>query len=422
MATAFALGGGRRSASPMVTEFSPQVMSAINADPSMFMPTSGAGGQAPYEDLLSQGLYDYTDLTNSSGGNASGNIGNTSSGMSASAAGALGQAASTIGAVTGNPALGALGGMMGLAGQANSSSNPGAALGAFGGMAANAIGQVTGIPGIGAVANAANTATNMSPNATTQAVMSESAKSALNSVIATTPIGLTAQAISQLAFNTPVVQAIINALNPSAQVVAAPVTEAVVSPNIAPNQTDPFGSSSGSSEGGFGSIGSGTGGMSMGVDGAIGLGPGSGVAEGTFGIGSEGVTGTGFGTDSNSSSGDAGASAKIICTHLYQVGLMPRDIYEADQRYGKKLLATAPNTYYGYVRWAYTVVRWMCRDDLFGKFVTFVTKHVAMPWAYAMAEQEGKDVKSSAYGRWLLRNGLKFCAWLGPKKENRYGY
>jgi len=117
--------------------------------------------------------------------------------------------------------------------------------------------------------------------------------------------------------------------------------------------------------------------------------------------------------------GGGGGGAKIICTKLHELGKMPTEIYEADQAFGALLVEENPETYYGYVRWAQHVVRWMSRDDLFGKFVVFAAYTIATPWSIAMAEEMGLKVKSNCFGRFLLKRGLQFCQMIGKNQDQR---
>lgn len=117
--------------------------------------------------------------------------------------------------------------------------------------------------------------------------------------------------------------------------------------------------------------------------------------------------------------GGGGGGGKIICTKLHELGKMPTEIYEADQAFGALLVKENPETYYGYVRWAQHVVRWMSRDDLFGKFVVFAAYTIATPWSIAMAEEMGLKVKSNCFGRFLLKRGLQFCQMIGKNQDQR---
>lgn len=128
-------------------------------------------------------------------------------------------------------------------------------------------------------------------------------------------------------------------------------------------------------------------------------------------------------SDSGSIGGDGGGGGggggKIICTKLHELGKMPTEIYEADQAFGAILVQDSPETYNGYVCWAQPVVRWMGRDDWFGKFVIFAAYHIATPWSKAMAQEMGVKVESGWFGRFLMKQGLKVCRVIGKMKQDR---
>lgn len=133
-------------------------------------------------------------------------------------------------------------------------------------------------------------------------------------------------------------------------------------------------------------------------------------------IGGNADSGIGIGGDGG---GGGGGGGKIICTKLHELGKMPTKIYEADQAFGAKLVQNDPQAYYGYACWAQHVVRWMSREDLFGKFVVFAAYHIATPWSKAMAQEMGVDVKSGWFGRFLMKHGLKVCRAIGEMKQDR---
>lgn len=148
---------------------------------------------------------------------------------------------------------------------------------------------------------------------------------------------------------------------------------------------------------------------------------------GTAGGDASGIAGiaTGF-SDSGTVGGNAdagpsggGGGGKIICTKLHELGKMPTEIYEADQAFGAMLVSESPETYNGYACWARHVVRWMGRDDLFGKFVVFAAYHIATPWSKAMAQEMGVDVKAGWFGRQLMKQGLKVCRAIGQMNQDR---
>ena len=138
------------------------------------------------------------------------------------------------------------------------------------------------------------------------------------------------------------------------------------------------------------------------ADAAAGVAAADGVGMDGMGVGSVGADG-----------GGGGGGAKIICTKLHELGMMPTSIYEADQAFGKKLVNESPETYYGYVRWAKHIVDLMSRNDLLGKTAVFCAYHIATPWSLAMAEEMGQPVKASWFGKFLMKRGLQFCKLVG---------
>lgn len=160
--------------------------------------------------------------------------------------------------------------------------------------------------------------------------------------------------------------------------------------------------------------------------------PSGGIGAGNFGGDTTGTNDNGSGDaaaaaaaaagmngGNSNSGGGGGGGGKIICTKLHELGKMPKEIYEADQAFGARLVKISPQTYDGYACWAQHVVRWMSRDDWFGKVVVFAAYHIATPWSKAMAEEMGVNVKSSWFGRLLMKQGLRFCSMIGQMNQNR---
>jgi hypothetical protein len=115
---------------------------------------------------------------------------------------------------------------------------------------------------------------------------------------------------------------------------------------------------------------------------------------------------------------DAAASGgKIICTELYQQGLMDKAIFEADQAFGKLQDA---DVIAGYHAWAETVVGWMKASQT----VTRITYVIAMPWAKQMAYEMGVESKPNVIGKIMMTGGLPICRFIGKLKAKRvaHGY
>ena len=136
--------------------------------------------------------------------------------------------------------------------------------------------------------------------------------------------------------------------------------------------------------------------------------------------------------------GGGGGGGKIICTKLYELGLMSKDIYEADQAFGAELLQVRPDIYNGYRAWAEIVVDWMdgrgpkmmpwMTNEEFSaaaqKWSTTWAQDIATPWAEEMAHRVGRKQHGSLTGRMIMAAGIPICKavgvwqrWFGASKK-----
>lgn len=136
--------------------------------------------------------------------------------------------------------------------------------------------------------------------------------------------------------------------------------------------------------------------------------------------------------------GGGGGGGKIICTKLYELGLMDKEIYEADQAFGAQLVQVRPDIYNGYRAWAEIVVDWMSgsgpkmmpwmSDEEFSvsaqRWSIAWAKDIATPWAEHMAYKMGKVNKDNLTGRMITVAGVPICkavgVWqriIGPSKK-----
>ena len=135
----------------------------------------------------------------------------------------------------------------------------------------------------------------------------------------------------------------------------------------------------------------------------------------------------GGGGPGGSGGGGGGGGGKIICTKLYELGLLSRDIYLADQAFGAELLSTRPDIYNGYRAWAEIVVDWMSgqgpkmmpwmTDEQFAKsaqrWSTSWAQSIATPWAEHMAYKMGIVEKDNVTGRMISLLGIPVCKAVG---------
>jgi hypothetical protein len=135
----------------------------------------------------------------------------------------------------------------------------------------------------------------------------------------------------------------------------------------------------------------------------------------------------GGGGAGGSGGGGGGGGGKIICTKLYELGLMNKEIYLADQAFGAELVRTRPDIYNGYRAWAEIVVDWMegsgpkmmpwlSNEDFSNaakRWSTAWAVDIATPWAEEMAYKMGKKKSGSLTGRMITIAGIPICKAVG---------
>ena len=153
------------------------------------------------------------------------------------------------------------------------------------------------------------------------------------------------------------------------------------------------------------------------------LAPNFNIVDGAFGYASR----KGPSSDDSGGDGGTGGGGKIICTKLYELGLMSKDIYLADQAFGAELVKRSPDIYNGYRAWAEIVVDWMdgqgpkmmpwMSDEEFSvaakKWSTAWAVDIATPWAEEMACQMGVKDHGSLTGRMITAAGIPICKVVG---------
>jgi hypothetical protein len=118
-----------------------------------------------------------------------------------------------------------------------------------------------------------------------------------------------------------------------------------------------------------------------------------------------------------------GFRATVICTELHRQGFMSDEIREADERFGRMISATSPETMVGYHYWAIPIVNLMQKSRLFTKIVWAV----ARPWAYHMAYEMGSLEKDNLLGKILMKVGAfisrtigKSISYRNSRKSNQF--
>jgi hypothetical protein len=141
-----------------------------------------------------------------------------------------------------------------------------------------------------------------------------------------------------------------------------------------------------------------------------------------------------------SGGGGGGGGGKIICKKLAELGYFDKVMNDADQRFGIQLRDNDPRAYYGYLRWAQTVVDLMegkgseklrkvvffwekdqqKRVEMQKNIVIYYMDMLARPWAEEMAfrmKAVGYN-KSNPAGRMIMNIGLPLCRKVGKIQMN----
>lgn len=126
---------------------------------------------------------------------------------------------------------------------------------------------------------------------------------------------------------------------------------------------------------------------------------------GKFGNSAAGTGGRGFNGDGGDGGGDGGGSSRVICTHFYQLGDMPRSHWLADMRWTLKHCSVT--TQRGYHFWAIPYVKLMRRN----KFAESIMRPIALTRAKELAHRMGVSDKGSIAGK-LVRMILEPASYL----------
>ena len=114
---------------------------------------------------------------------------------------------------------------------------------------------------------------------------------------------------------------------------------------------------------------------------------------------------------------------KILCQEFYDQGLMPQDIYEADELYGDKVYETDPDLMKGYWLWASTAVDFCRKYPMWTKALYYT---LGRPWAEHMAFLMGKRKKDNPFGKILMDMGSfitkKLYKMSTLNKVTKFGY
>jgi hypothetical protein len=136
-------------------------------------------------------------------------------------------------------------------------------------------------------------------------------------------------------------------------------------------------------------------------------------------------------TSCSADGGGGGGGGKVICTALYELGLMDKDIYEYDQAFGLWLYQNNPVAYKGYRMWADILVAyvkgqgrpllpklmfWKTREeqqDMSQRIAVAVAQFVGSAFANEIARRAGHDLPWTLRGWLVVSLGLRVCKGIG---------
>jgi len=109
------------------------------------------------------------------------------------------------------------------------------------------------------------------------------------------------------------------------------------------------------------------------------------------------------GVSSGSSTGSS-FFGKIICNLLYRQGYLPKEIWEADEKFGRLMFKTNKKGLFGYSTWAKPVVNFLTKNPQYSKYFYLIVK----PWSEHMAYKMGVLPKDNKLGKVIHYFGNKF--------------
>jgi hypothetical protein len=99
-----------------------------------------------------------------------------------------------------------------------------------------------------------------------------------------------------------------------------------------------------------------------------------------------------------------GSGPKIICNLLYSQGFLSKEIWEADEKFGRLMLRKNKEVSFGYLTWAKPVVSFLTKNPQYSKYLYLIVK----PWSEHMAYTMRVLQKDNKIGKIINYIGSKF--------------
>lgn len=117
-----------------------------------------------------------------------------------------------------------------------------------------------------------------------------------------------------------------------------------------------------------------------------------------------------IGLDWDVDTGTPGPGAStVLCSVLHSHGLLPDEVYRADQAFGQELATNDPDVMRGYHAWASPIARLMRRC----RTLSVVLSVLILPWANEIYGN------SNWLGRFYVKVGIPVCRWIGKRLRHR---
>jgi hypothetical protein len=128
------------------------------------------------------------------------------------------------------------------------------------------------------------------------------------------------------------------------------------------------------------------------------------------------------GVDTGNNDNDKGEGS-VICTALFNKGLLSKEIFMLDTQYGLMLESSQPEVTYGYRKMATPLATYIQKDTLGATITRTLVAPVAKAWASEMAHQmQPETYKGNLLGKAIIKLGYPVCAFVGKRsKEIVYG-
>jgi hypothetical protein len=96
---------------------------------------------------------------------------------------------------------------------------------------------------------------------------------------------------------------------------------------------------------------------------------------------------------------------KILCNLFYNQGYLPKEIWEADEKFGRLMLRTNKEGLFGYLTWAKPIVNFLTKHPQYSKYFY---SSILKPWSEHMAYRMGVLPKDNKLGKVIHYVGNKF--------------